>query len=290
MYLDKVNWDPELLQRGRSRPLYDGKIHHALEKVLGKANIREPDIFPEFIEKFSRWLNATDDMSVNGLEHFKRRDIIRGVTHSLDDLHVRYGSQLVVLPDEYKYHLRIKANTRVEKFLNWKKGDVAIVSVPFSHTGMFPENWNELLSHAEKEEIPIHIDAAWFGICKDIHLKIESKAIHSVSFSLSKPLGLGSYQIGVRYSREREDGPVSVINDFNYGTPLLAHVGVELMSAFPINYFHEKYGEAYQVVISKFGLTSSPAIHIALERNNLGGWNQIGVRGFLRWLVDGDFK
>ncbi|MCF8059299.1 MAG: hypothetical protein K9K67_08385 [Bacteriovoracaceae bacterium] len=290
MNLDKVNWDPELLQRGRSRPLYDGKIHHALEAVLGKANLREPDVFPEFIEKFSKWLNGTDDMSVKGLTGFERRDIIRGVTHSLDDLHVRFGSQIVVLPNEYKYHVRIKSNTRVENYLNWKKGDVAIISVPFSHTGMLPDNWNEIIAHAQKNEVPIHIDAAWFGICKGIHLRLEPEIIKSISFSLSKPLGLGSYQIGVRYSREREEGPVSVVNDFNYGTPLLAHVGMELMSIFPINYFHQKYGKAYELVINQFGLTPSPAIHIALEKNELGGWNQIGVRGFLRLLVDGEFK
>jgi hypothetical protein len=289
MEISKIEWDKNLLNYERSRPMYSPEIHDHLGIVLGKENVIENDVYARFLSEFRSWIESSKLNKLIGLAGFSVERIIRGVTHALDDLHATHGERLVVLPDEYKYHIRINENQRVLEFKKWRKGDVAIISYPFSHTGNEPENWRQITDHCENQGIPIHIDAAWYGICRKIELDLSSSCIESISFSLSKPLGLGNYPIGVRFQRRPLKGPVETVNQFKMISPLMVHIGLRFIKSFPIDFFQNKYYEAYKIVAQKFGLQESCSIHVALEKKN-DLLVPVGVRGFLRQIVEGKFR
>jgi hypothetical protein len=268
--------------------MYSPEIHKLLSKVLGKENVKENDIYSLFTDAFSKWINSSKLNSLKGLSAFEIRNIIRGVTHSLDDLHAVHGQKIVILPNEYKYHERI-GDQRILPFKQWKSGDVAVVSFPFSHTGNSPEQWEEILEHCEREKIELHIDAAWYGVCRDLELDLFSSAIKSISFSLSKPLGLGNYPIGVRFQKGEMRGPVETVNEFKMISPLMIHIGLSFIEEFPIDFFQNKYHEAYKIVVKEFGLIESNSIHVALEEKG-AELVPVGIRGFLRQIVEGEFR
>src|SRR5690606_2345710 len=143
---------------------------------------------------------------ISGMEAFPCRQVIAGVTHALDDIHIRHGDTIVILPNEYPYHRRIKPNVRITKWKDIREGDVLVMAVPFAdYGGLHPET-NDILDHAYRNNVPVHLDGAWYGCLRDFSFDYGHPAVQSVAFSLSKGLGLGANRIGVRYARERWDG------------------------------------------------------------------------------------
>ena len=74
---------------------------------------------------------------------------------------------------------------------------------------------NCILDICTKNKVPIHIDSAWFGSCRNIDFDYSHPMIESVAFSLSKGLGLGQNRTGIQYTKKREPGPITITNDFN---------------------------------------------------------------------------
>ncbi|MNT71014.1 hypothetical protein D3C72_2094570 [compost metagenome] len=58
------------------------------------------------------------------------------------------------------------------------------------------------------------------------------------------------------------------------------------MQEFGSDYIQDRYGEAYNEVCSKLGLRPTKAIHVAFKEIDNGEWQPVGVRPFLRYLVD----
>lgn len=111
-------------------------------------------------------------------------------------------------------------------------------------------------------------------------------AIQTVAFSLSKGLGLGSHRVGVRYSRERHIGPVTVVNDFGMEISSTIQAGMVFMKKFGSDYLQNRYFKAQELVCEKYELKPTKAIHVALKKESDGNWHPRGIRAFLRYLVD----
>lgn len=284
-------FDPDRLEYGRPRPLYDLEIHGTLKSILDARISDENDLYQNFKSTFHQWIQSSKKNKIIGLNEFPVSNVIHGVTHALDDFNVTFGDRLVFPPEDYPYHRRIKPNSRYLHFSKWKKGDVAIISSPFCHTGKIHDEMNDMIKHCEENEIDIHIDAAWFGPNLGYTLDLSSCAIKSVSFSLSKAIGIGKYQCGIRYEKGPLPGPVKVINDFKYLHTSCILIGLTMMEKFPVDYFVDKYGEAYQQVIKEMGLNPTSTLHVALK------WDEgekemvpVGIRGYLRQVVEGQFR
>lgn len=160
-------------------------------------------------------------------------------------------------------------------------GDVLVFEAPFAHYGDLHPHTSEILNRCQELTIPVHIDASWYGCLRDFKFDYSHPAIQSISFSLSKGLGLGSHRTGIRYSKKRWAGSVSISNDFNMNIVSSMWIGMRFMEKFTIDYAQEKYGEAYKLVCEKLNLTPTKALHIAFKDNA-----PVGIRPFLRTLVD----
>lgn len=273
----------------RQRPMFVSELDRFKRTLSMKDYPSDPHAYTEFfISSMDRWVRNHRLVSYLNLDSFSRIDSILGTTHQLDELHMLHGSDIAVFKGEYKYHRRL-TDFRVKQIVHYSelsKGDVLVISYPSCITTGYHAEFEQLLDHCLGMRIPVHIDGAWFGQCRNFEQDVSHPAIHSVSISLSKALGMGSQRIGIRYTRDRVNGPISIMNDFNYANVSDMWIGVEMMNRFGTDYWWRNYSNLYSKVCKDFDLEESNSIHVAWKTEN-DERIQLGIRTPLRMLIDG---
>lgn len=281
----------EMLGTKRQRPMYLSKFtkfRHGLEM---KNYPKDPHAYTKFfLLKIDEWINNHKHVKYLNLDSFSRHDAILGTTQTLDELHMLHGKNIAVFNGEYKYHRRLTDFTvkQIKTYKELNPGDVFVVSYPSCITTNYLPEFDLLLDHCLKNNIPVHIDGAWFGQCRNFEFDVSHPAIHSVSVSLSKAFGLGSQRIGIRYSREKVNGPISIMNDFEYCNVSDMWIGVEMMDHFGTDYWWSNYSDLYSKVCKDFKLEETDSIHVGWLKDE-NGKHQFGVRTPLRFLIEGIF-
>ena len=285
---ETFDWDKHrgFLQKTRYRPLFVRAFGRMLREKMDGAFAPQEGLKLNFLSQFDTWLCGSKLNSITGLEAFPHRDFISGVTHALDDLHIIFGQRLVAMEKEYAYHRRMKPQFPLRTLETLRTGDILVMGAPFAHFGDLHPQTKEILDQCLQLDIPVHIDAAWFGCMRGFTFNYDHPAILTVSFSLSKGLGLGSHRAGVRYSRHRHAGPVSIVNDFGMEVNCVMACGIQFMKEFGSDYLQARYGEAYLHVCEKLHLRPTKAIHMAYGQEGNNEWQPMGIRPFLRYLVD----
>ena len=277
----------EHLGTKRHRPMYVSEFVRLRSSLSMKDY---PQDFNEYTQLFLReideWIRSHRFVEYYGLEHFPRRDVILGTTHQLDEIHWAHKGRIAVMNGEYKYHRRL-TDYKVKQINHYGElfdGDVFVVSMPSCITTNGHKDFEDLLDHCLAKKIPVHIDGAWFGQCKNFELDVSHPAIQSVSVSLSKALGMGSNRIGIRYTRERVNGPIAIMNDFGYVNVSDMWLGVESMRRFGPDFWWRNYGDLYSKVCEDFNLEETDSIHLGKRDGKY-----YGIRTPLRMLIDGTF-
>ena len=277
----------DMLGTRRQRPMYLSKFTKFRQELDMKNYPKDPHEYTKlFLNTIDVWINSHKYIQYTGLNTFKFRDAILGTTHQLDELHQTYKSKITVFKGEYKYHRRLTDFTvnEITHYSQLKAGDVFVVSYPSCITTGYHDDFDKLCDHCFDNNIPIHIDGAWFGQCRNFEFDVSHPAIQSVSVSLSKALGMGSQRIGIRYTKEKHVGPISIMNDFAYANVSDMWLGVEAINYFGTDYWWKNYSNLYTKVCKDFNLQESNSIHV--------GWyqgDQFGIRTPLRFLIEGVF-
>ena len=281
----------EMLGTKRQRPMYLSKFTKFRQSLSMNDYPKDPHEYTTyFLEEIDKWINEHKRIRYIGLDSFTRRDAILGTTQQLDELHHMHGSNITVYNGEYKYHRRL-TNFNVKQITNYKEiqtGDVFVASYPSNITTGYHKDFDKLLDHCAEYDVPVHIDGAWFGQCRNFEFDVTHPAVHSVSVSLSKALGMGSQRIGIRYTKEKTVGPISIMNDFAYCNVSDMWIGVNSMQHFGVDYWWSNYEDLYTKVCKDFNLEETNSIHVGwLSDKN--GKHQLGVRTPLRFLIEGMF-
>lgn len=280
--------DIEVLGTRRQRPMYLSRFTKFRSDLSMKDYPKDPHAYTGlFLEKIDNWIRSHQLIRYRGLETFKRRDAILGTTHQLDELHMLHGKNIATFDGEYKYHRRLTDfNVKsVSDRTQLVRGDVLVTSYPSCITSGAIPDFDSILEHCLSNDIPVHIDGAWFGQCRNVDLDVSHPAIHSVSVSLSKALGMGSQRIGIRYTRERVNGPVAIMNDFAYANVSDMWIGVSMMDHFGVDFWWRNYSQLYSKVCRDFGLQEADSIHIGWQKV-YDRRNQMGIRTPLRMLIE----
>jgi len=269
----------EWLQYERPQPMYDSSIHRLYEGFFSRENPSAIEYLDQkFKDQFLEWLHGHELSKFSGLEAFTRVDVVHGCTQYIDDLYQRLGSRLKTLKNDYKYHLRLNRDIVYFDDVSYSDDGVELlISMPFPYYGDVHPNMQTLLDKCHLLEIPVHIDAAWVSCIRDIRFNFDHPAIHTVGFSLSKG-GLGGNRIGIRLSRKKSDGAVTLMNDFNMNSQALMYLGIEYMRMIGPEYFWKKYEEKYDRICRDFNLIPTKAIHLAKETDG----RPVGIRALLR--------
>lgn len=282
----------EMLGTKRQRPMYLSKFTKFRNYEMKMENYpKDPHSYTEYFKyEIHDWITNHKMIQYLNLDSFPYRDAILGTTHQLDELHYLHRGNIATYHGEYKYHRRLTNFTvkQITHYTELTKGDVFIASYPSNITTSLHPEFDLLLEHCLCNSIPVHIDGAWFGQCRNFTFDVSHPAIHSVSVSLSKAFGMGSQRIGIRYTKNRPLGPISIMNDFNYCNVSDMWIGVEMMRKFGPDYWWKNYENLYSKVCKDFGLTESDSIHVGWHTQD-GYVSQFGVRTPLRFLIEGIF-
>ena len=281
----------EMLGTRRQRPMYLSKFTKFRQSLSMNDYPKDPHEYTKyFLQEIDKWITEHKHIKYTGLETFTRRDAILGTTQQLDELHHLHGSAITVYKGEYKYHRRL-TDFNVKQITSYNEitnGDVFVASYPSNITTGYHKDFDKLLDHCAEHNVPVHIDGAWFGQCRNFEFDVTHPAVQSVSVSLSKALGMGSQRIGIRYTREKTVGPISIMNDFAYANVSDMWIGVEAMKHFGTDYWWSNYGELYSKVCKDFDLEETDSIHVGWLTDE-NGKHQFGVRTPLRFLIEGIF-
>jgi len=274
-----TSYDPKWLETDRPQPLVDLVIEQLIQDVLsGKTDKDITDnVYLNFKQEMTDWIFGSKLNTLSGFESFNRVDIINGCTQFIDAIYMRGPVQ--VLQGDYKYHHRLG---------NWGRtvGNLStnvplIIAMPFPSTGAVHGQIKEILDEAQDKGISVHVDGAWLTCCRGIDFDLSHPAIKSVGISLSKGLGLGWNRIGLRWTREKNQDSITIMNDFNMNNRALAIIGLHFIRNLPTDYLWNTYGEIYHKICKDFDLTPTNSIYLALRNNQ-----PVGLSPLIRYVAE----
>ncbi len=246
------------------------------------------DGFPElndpsaFSTEYPKWILSSRLNSFLGLNEFPFRYVSLGVTQALDEWHAwiaQSARRLRLLRGEYPYNRDSQSIWSDSQYLDDQplvRGDAVIVSVPFSGTGGLHPRWPELLKTCASLEIPIFVDAAFFGTCAKIHIDLSHPTIHGVAFSTTKGLGCGNWRAGLTFSRVQL-GHLHLQNEWRHGIHLNVQISLFLMRRYSPDFIYETYRAAQEAVCTHLGLTPSDSVHLGTGDQNWNSFTRDGV-------------
>lgn len=207
--------------------------------------LHDPHINNEFLQHYHDWISNS---RLNGLvlNNFGIKAFSNGTSESFDKFYLRNSQRRFrCFRGEYMYHAAAWRNY----FPDWvwiedapiNSKDAVIISLPFSDTGNEHELMKPILDRCELLGVPVLIDCAFFGICRDINFNFDYECITDVTFSLSKTFPLAHARIGMRLTRVDDDDSLLVHHKTNYTNRLGAHLGLTLIRQYSADYGFAKW-------------------------------------------------
>lgn len=281
---------PDYLLKSANSIYHDGFRQHLLRSEFFARQLQ--DDFPslndpsDFLQLYPEWIASSRLNGFTGLGGFASRYIALGVTQAIDEWHFvcrREGRRLRLLCGEYPYSRDAWGEWHEDQYIDLSqpllglvKGDAVIVSAPFSASGDLHPQWSQLLGVCESLEIPVFVDAAFFGTCGGVYVDFSSPAIQAVSFSTTKGLGCGNWRAGLTFAR-RELPHLRLQNEWRHGIHLNVKTSLCLMREFSPDFIFETYRETQLKVCAELGLTASSTVHLATGGEE---WNEFSRDGY----------
>ena len=210
--------------------------------------------FKEFHGKFEKWIHSSKQI-VSGLPG--RSYIVSGITDALDQTYSLYN-KIGIFNGEYGYHEKVFPK-RIT--YNLEDADVIIISHQFSADG---ECSHQRIAEADRLGIPIFIDCAFFGICKNINFDFSKyKNVQSVCFSLSKTFGTGWQRVGLLYTKDPY--PVTIYSDWGYPLTASAIWHYDLIKEIGPDDICEKYGLQQEHICGTMDIIPSSTVIFGLD-------------------------
>ena len=277
---DSVNrqYTSDWLQYERPQPMYDAAINKLYDSIFKENPVHNHSIFEDFKTEFVNFLNNHSLSKLSGIDKFTHTDICVGCTQFIDDIYQRVGTEnIMIFEHDYKYHWRLNPDIKYVTLDTLVPNKEMIISMPFPAHGDVHPLMYAILDRCEQLDIPVHLDGAWITCSRDIEFNFDHPAIETFAVSLSKG-GMGNDRIGVRFSRNRPKGAITIMNDFNMNCRSLVYAGLQFMRDLGPEYFWKKYETRYYKVCEDFNLIPIKTIHVAKTQDG----NIVGVRPLLR--------
>jgi hypothetical protein len=188
-------------------PVGNKKVFSQLKSITMREILKEgvgnPTLKEEFFSMYLKWIKDCTVSPVTGLEQFSQIYFVNGVTQSYDIFFWEHkGKRFRTAKEDYPYvRLSVKNWVYLEDD-DLQENDAVVLTCPFYENGGIPRNFYQLLDRCLELDVPVMIDAAYFGTCYDISFDYSHPAIEMVSFSLSKCLSLFPYRIGILFCKK----------------------------------------------------------------------------------------
>ena len=278
--------DISQVSRGTSSVTNNKVLSHVKSitmREIFKKGAGNPTLKEDFFSMYLKWVEDCKISPVTGLQQFSNIYFVNGVTQSYDIFFWEHkGKRFRTAKGDYPY-VRLSVN-------NWvyleddeiRENDAVVLTCPFYENGGIPRNFNQLLDRCFELNVPVMIDAAYFGTCYDISFDYSHPAIEMVSFSLSKCFAIPYYRVGIQFGKKSFNHLEELQEQTRYFNQVGAYVGLKLMQKFPADFIPSTYKMAHQDICKKLKLLPTKCIMLANIRNEDKRFDEI--------LVDNRFE
>lgn len=196
----------------------------------------DTQIVDRFLTQYQHWIMSSLHNSFD-VGDFSVACYSQGTTEAFDKFYLRnHDRRFRCFRGEYMYHMASWRNY----FPAWswlEDGDITptdavVISLPFSDTGNEHADMKAVLDRCEAIGVPVLVDCAYFGICREIRFAFDYACITDVTFSLSKSFPVAHARIGMRLTRTDDDDSMLVYQKTNYTNRVGAALGLALLDAY----------------------------------------------------------
>lgn len=261
------NIDISKASRGTG-PVYDWRITSFVKSVsiteMLEGGDWNPDCRAEYLETYLNWVTSSKVSPVTGLEQFRVQYYVNGVTEAYDIFFLEHkGKRFRTQKGDYPYvRLSVENWIHIEDD-ELREGDAVILSCPFYCSGGVPENYQNILDQCLELDIPVLVDAAYFGTSFDLSFDFSHPAIQSVAFSLSKFFNVQSFRIGMMLLKHEIASQEEMQVEANYFNKMGASLGLKLMNRFSPNFMVQQHRESYLAACGYLNVNPAHNIMIA---------------------------
>jgi hypothetical protein len=216
------------------------------------------------------WLNNSSYNTVHALNQFDYSCFSAGTTPAFGEFISRFSTRRVRVSRSDFVLTRILSATYNRSMLYLEdaeldQNDCVIISFPFSGNGSLYPGYNQLLDHADKLQVPVFIDGAYFGISHGIDYPLAHACVTDFSVSLSKHLSGNCLRLGIRFTRNSVDDCISAgLIGNNLFDRLNSYVSIQLLNQFSHDWIIDKYKQSSNLICAQHNLVPTNTITIGL--------------------------
>ncbi len=258
--------DKRQLPYGGSFAIMDSDILASLPNI-GQV---DPDTF---CSRYIEWIKSTQLNTMAGLDQFSVAAYANATTEVFDKFYMKnHRRRFRCFRGEYLYHQVTWRN----HWPDWcfiedqpiQANDAVVISLPFSDTGDKHPHMESLLKMCTALGVPVLVDCAYFGVCRDIDFDFTHKCITDISWSLSKTFPVAYARVGMRLTRSDDDDPLIMLNKIGYTNRVGAALGLHLLEQYSPDYVVTKYKSVQEELCNKLGIVPSKTVLFGIDYEN----------------------
>ena len=271
------------LPYGGASSVVDPAVELTIQNIIHQAPtaewLNDNNIHQRFLDHYRAWIVSTKRNRLLNLKNFGVACYSQGTSESFDKFYLRnHTRRFRCFRGEYMYHAASWRNY----FPGWcyidqeplDKNDAVVVSMPFSDTGDVHPETVSLLKKCTELGVPVLIDCAFFGICRDIEFDFNHDCITDITFSLSKTFPVSHVRIGMRLTREDDDDSLLVHHKTRYVNRFGAGLGLELLREWSADYNTERWESLQNKCCRELGVVPSKSVIFGIASNNFSEYNR----------------
>ena len=261
--------DNRAMNFGSAFAIEDVNTTKVLEEPLDLQCLKDDKIIDSFLCKYDLWIKSSTLNKFIGLDNYKHRCYSLGTSEAFDKFYMKNAKRRFrCFKGEYMYH---KLSWRDKFEWDWlddkplSKTDAVVISLPFADTGDKHINYEQLLEQCCEINVPVLIDCAYFGICRDINFNLDYDCITDITFSLSKTFPVAYARIGMRCTKIDDDDSMFVYSKVNYNNKIGALLGIKYFERFTPDYITEKYVDKQLNFCNTIGVNPSKTVLFGID-------------------------
>lgn len=284
---------------GGAQAVRDPEVISKINAWSRQANLQEvlddTTVVDRFLEKYRHWIHNSLHNALD-ITAFPVACYSQGTTESFDKFYLRnHSRRFRCFRGEYMYHMASWRNY----FPDWawlddediSAQDAVVISLPFADTGNEHVTMRAILDRCESLGVPVLIDCAYFGVCREIRFAFEYECITDVTFSLSKSFPVAHARIGMRLTRADDDDSLLVNQKTNYTNRIGACLGLVLLQAYHADHNVMRWHTTQLEFCETLELTPSHTVIFGIDSGVRSEYNRGGINNRLclaRYLPSGN--
>ena len=258
-------------------PLQDQEVKQEIDRIFNTVTLETISsvTHQQFDRAWRNWITSSQYHTCLGLSTLPYSGFIPGTTDAFGEFLSRHNHRRIRVSHSDFVLTKILARAWNRDLVELEKTslsseDCVIISLPFSGNGSYYPDWQNLLDHAEKLQVPVFLDAAYFGISHGLEFNFNRTCITDVAFSLSKNLAGNPLRLGIRFTRDNiDDGITAGLLGSDIFDRLNAYICIQLLEKFPHAWLINKYLRHSTAICQNNNLATTNTITLALGPNNM---------------------